>query len=187
MLASMLNCDHIDADEICRRLLEPHAEGWQELVRISGTKYLAEEELINRSFLRQELFTRPELRQKINRAIHPLVRREIITQMDSIIASDSTARVLVEVPLLYEVGWEDLFDTIIVVYADYKTCCNRLMDRDGMARETAMIEMESQMPLDDKVVKADHVIDNSGILSDTNNQVKHLAELLLAGNKLNRE
>jgi dephospho-CoA kinase len=52
------------------------------------------------------------------------------------------------------------------------------MDRDGTDKLTAAKEMESQLPLAEKVSKADYVIDNSGVLSDTNKQVKHLADLL---------
>jgi dephospho-CoA kinase len=178
MLAPLLNCVHLDADETCRQLLEPEAEGWQGLTMIFGSKYITEDGSINRSVLRKDLFTDEELRRTINSIIHPLVKREIITQMDRIIAFDSTSKVLVEVPLLYEVGWENLFDTVVVVYADYETCLNRLMDRDGKDKTTAAKEMESQLDLAEKVIKADYVIDNSGVLSDTNKQVKHLADLL---------
>ena len=95
-----------------------------------------------------------------------------------IIASDPDSRVLVEVPLLYEVGWEYLFDTIVVVYADRETCLHRLMLRDGVERAAADRELQSQLPLSEKVLKADHVIDNSGLLQDTMGQVNHLAELM---------
>jgi len=178
MLAGMLDCVHIDADEICRQLLEPHAEGWQEFSRAFGLKYLTEEGSINRPILRKELFADEDFRQKVNNVIHPLVKKTIIAQIDRIIESDGNSRVLVEVPLLYEVQWENLFDTVVVVSADYETCLNRLMERDGVDRSAAIKEMESQLPLPEKAMKADHVIDNSGMLSDTNNQVEHLADLL---------
>ena len=178
MLAAKLKCAHIDADEICRLLLEPEAEGWQEVASIFGRRYMTGDGTINRVLLRNDLFTDKKLRQKINSIIHPLVKKEIIARMDQITASDSRAMVLVEVPLLYEVGWEDLFDTVVVVYADYETCLRRLMGRDGIERPTAANEMESQLPLTEKVLKADHVIDNSGMLPETKQQVERLSELL---------
>ena len=186
MLAAMLHCVHIDSDEICRRLLEPEAEGWRKISRIFGSRYMSGDGTINRPLLRQDLFSDKELRRKINSLIHPLVKKEIMVQMDRITASDSQAMVLVEVPLLYEVGWEDLFDTVIVVYADYETCLRRLMGRDGVGRTTAASEMESQLPLTEKILQADHVIDNTGRLTDTQKQVKHLS-VLLAGSEKSTE
>jgi dephospho-CoA kinase len=98
--------------------------------------------------------------------------------MNQIVESGPQLKVLVEVPLLYEVHWEEIFDTVVVVYADYETCLNRLMDRDGLDKAAAAKELQSQWPLSEKVIKADHVIDNSGLLPDANIQVEHLAELL---------
>lgn len=178
MLAASLHCVHIDADEICRQLLQPNAEGWREFSRVFGLKYLAEDGSINRPLLRKDLFSSEDFRRKVDTLIHPLVKSTIMAQMDHILASDGKARVLVEVPLLYEVQWENLFDTVVVVYADYETCLQRLMERDGVERSTAIKELESQLPLPEKVMKADHVIDNSGMLPDTNKQVEHLADLL---------
>ncbi len=178
MLAGMLGCRHLDADAICRQLLEPQAEGWLEFSRIFGSQYLADDGKINRPLMRRDLFADENFRRKVNNLIHPLVKSTIVAEMDHIIESDPSSRVLVEVPLLYEVQWENLFDTVIVVYADYETCINRLMQRDGVARDEAIKELQSQLPLSEKVMQADHVVDNSGMLPETNEQVKHLADLL---------
>ena len=178
MLAGMLHCLHIDADEVCRRLLEPHAEGWREFSRVFGPGYLAEDGSINRPLLRKDLFADENFRLKVNEVIHPLAKRAIMAQMDRVLGSKENSRVLVEVPLLFEVQWENLFDTVVVVYADYETCLKRLMGRDGLEKKAAVKELASQMDLSEKTLKADHVIDNSGTLADTNMQVEHLAELL---------
>ena len=113
----------------------------------------------------------------MNELIHPLVKKRIGTQMDCILGSAGNSRVLVEVPLLYEVHWENIFDTVVVVYADYETCLRRLMSRDAVKRNVAVKELESQLPLSEKVLQGDYVIDNSGMLPDTYNQVIHLADL----------
>ena len=178
LLAKQLSCVHIDADEICRQLLEPQEEGWQELNRIFGSRYLAADGKINRPFLRKDLFENEKFRKKINDIIHPLVKRRILAEMDHIIGSSGDARVLVEVPLLFEVHWEELFDVIVVVYAAYEKCLNRLMKRDGIEKDEAVKELESQLSMTEKAMRADHVIDNNGSLPDTNTQVEHLAELL---------
>jgi dephospho-CoA kinase len=178
MLAGRLDCVLINSDEICRQMLEPHAEGWRQFSRIFGSEYLAEDGSIDRPLLRKDLFADERIRQKVNNVIHPLVKRTIIAQMDRIVASDGNSRMLVEVPLLYEIQWENLFDAVVVVYADYETCLTRLMNRDSVERSVAVKELESQLSLSDKVVKADYVIDNSGMIPDTNKQVEHLSDLL---------
>jgi dephospho-CoA kinase len=178
MLSGLLGCEHIDADEICRRLLEPHKEGWQEFTRVFGSAYLSDDEVINRPLLRNDLFANEELREKVNKIIHPMVKKVILVRMNQIVESGSSSKILLEVPLLYEVHWQDLFDTVVVVYADHGICMKRLLDRDGVDKAAAAKELQSQWPLSEKVMKADHVIDNSGLLAETNRQVEHLAELL---------
>ncbi len=178
MLARLLECELIDADDICRQLLEPHEDGWEEFTSVFGSEYLTGEGVIDRSRLRQDLFASENFRQKVNSVIHPLVKRVMLARMNGIIQSGPGVKVLVEVPLLYEVGWEDLFDTVVVVFADHDKCLNRLVDRDGIDKETAVKELQSQWPLQDKVMKADHVIDNSGPQAETNSQVEHLAAIL---------
>ena len=178
MLSGLLGCEHIDADDICRQLLEPHGEGWQEFTRAFGSVYLTDVGAIDRPLLRNDLFDDEQLRQRVNGIIHPIVKQVVLSRMNTIVESDSGLKVVVEVPLLYEVHWEDIFDTVIVVNADYKTCLTRLMDRDGVSKAEAEKELRSQWPLAEKVMKADHVIDNSGSLQETKIRVEQLAELL---------
>lgn len=178
MLSRTLQCEHIDVDDICRELLEPQGEGWHKLAETFGGRYLTENGNINRSLLRRDLFASDRVRHAVNSIIHPLARKVLQERFDQLAASEAHARVLVEVPLLFEVNWEDMFDTIIVVYADHEICRNRLVIRDGVDQATAEKELRSQMPLAEKVRKADHVIDNSGLLPDTVRQVERLAELL---------
>ena len=111
-----------------------------------------------------------------------MVKKTIIEEMARIIESGPDTRVLAEIPLLYEVQWDNLFDTIVVVYANHETCLTRLMNRDGVTRQTAIKELESQLPLDEKALRADHVIDNSGPLAETKSQAEHLARLLIRKN-----
>jgi dephospho-CoA kinase len=183
MLAQGLGCVRVDADAVCRHLLQPHAEGWREISAISGEKYLTPDRQINRALLRKDLFADEEFRCRVNQVIHPLARKRILAQMDEVINSGPATRILVEVPLLYEVHWEDLFDTVVVVYADYQTCLDRLMKRDGLEKREAEKELESQLPLAEKTRQAGHIIDNSGSLQDTRNQVQQLVKVLAGEGK----
>jgi dephospho-CoA kinase len=178
MLSGLLGCEHLDADEICRQSLEPQKEGWQEFTKVFGSMYLSEGGSINRPLLRNDLFDSEQFREKVNGIIHPIVKKVILSRMNQVVESDNSSKIIVEVPLLFEVHWEDIFDTVVVVYADHKTCLNRLVVRDGVDKSGAEKELQSQWPLTEKVKKANHVIDNSGLLAETKSQVVHLVELL---------
>ena len=112
MLSRLLACELIDADAICRELLEPHAEGWQKFTEEFGSIYLTGDGTINRPKLRDDLFGNGQFREKVNGIIHPLVKKLMLARMDRIMTSDSFSKVLVEVPLLYEVHWEGIFDNL---------------------------------------------------------------------------
>jgi dephospho-CoA kinase len=178
LLTQMIGGKQINADHICRKILQPNREGWREFVAAFGTQYLLADKSINRVKLRNAIFSDGSIRDQVNGIIHPIVKEKIVSEMASSLELSKESRVVVEVPLLYEVQWEYLFDTVVVVYADYDVCLNRLTERDGMDRVQAKEAMESQMDLAEKVLKADHVIDNSGSILDTHSQVEHLAAIL---------
>jgi dephospho-CoA kinase len=137
MLSGLLGCEHLDADEICRQSLEPQKEGWQEFTRVFGSAYLSDDEVINRPLLRNDLFDSEQFREKVNGIIHPIVKKVILSRMNQVVESDNSSKIIVEVPLLFEVHWEDIFDTVVVVYADHETCMKRLRDRDGVDKAAA--------------------------------------------------
>ncbi|MNI78681.1 Dephospho-CoA kinase [compost metagenome] len=80
--------------------------------------------------------------------------------------------VVVDVPLLYESQMEELFSEVLVVYAEPETALKRLMERSSLSREEAELRLDAQMPIEWKKEWADYVIDNSGLLKDTEVQVE---------------
>ncbi|MBW2467281.1 MAG: dephospho-CoA kinase [Deltaproteobacteria bacterium] len=103
MLAGLLGCVRIDADEICRQLLEPDKEGWLAFTRVFGSEFLAGDGSIDRPKLRNKLFADEQFRRSVNDIIHPLVKGKILKEMNEIIKAGPGSKVLVEVPLLFEV------------------------------------------------------------------------------------
>jgi dephospho-CoA kinase len=173
-LAAMLKLPRIDIDLVCRQLLEKEQAGWQALRKHLAGHYFAADEQVDRRRLRSAIFADDGLRRQIDGLIHPLVRKELASRLDACQAE----MVLVDVPLLYEVQWQQDFFRCIVVYADRPTRCRRLILRDGLSAEEAGRSMDCQLPLWRKALLADHVIDNSSCWSLTRMQVAHLALLL---------
>lgn len=170
----------LSADALCRQLLEPGAAGWLAVRTAFGERFFLADQRIDRPLLRTVLFEDREFRQRLDALLHPLVRDEIdgCLERESGHSSGKQARFVVEVPLLYEAHWEHDFSQIVVAYADEKTCLRRLMLRDRISEAEAVKAMEAQMPLADKALLADYVIDNSGPWPDTCLQVEHLRNLL---------
>lgn len=164
------------ADAVCRRLLEPGAEGWQGLRREYGDTFIGVDGKIDRPKLRGVLFTNEEVRIRVNGILHPLVRVGIAEAIAE--AAVSSARFVVEVPLLYEVGWGQDFSRVVVVYADLPQCARRIVLRDQVSEAEARYALKTQWPMFDKALLAGHVVDNSGAWPDTLLQVLHLRDLL---------
>ena len=82
--------------------------------------------------------------------------------------------IIIDVPLLYESGWDRFFPDAILVYAPVPVQAERLMDRDRLDRQTADLTISAQMSIEEKKGKARFVIDNSGSLENTKKLVEAL-------------
>jgi dephospho-CoA kinase len=170
----------LNADTVCRRLLEPGASGWLAVrAEFDGRFFLADQRL-DRPLLRKVLFEDQAFRRKLNALLHPLVRKEIAACIgkESDRLCPARPRIVVEVPLLYEAHWEHDFARVVVAYAEHKSCLRRIMLRDRISAAEAEKAIAAQMPLSEKALLADQVIDNSGPWSETCLQIVHLRQLL---------
>jgi dephospho-CoA kinase len=176
LLGKLLRLEVLDADIICRNLLQPESLGWQGIQEKWGPRFFDPAGNIDRPALRNALFTNIVVRQGVERILHPLVRQEIIRK--AVEKRSSLTGMVVEVPLLFEVGWQDDFDWVVVVYADRECCLQRIVRRDQVSAEEATKAISAQMPLVEKALLADSVIENSGPLALTILQVYHLTNFL---------
>jgi dephospho-CoA kinase len=173
----------LNADTVCRELLEPGAAGWLAVRTAFGERFFAADQRLDRPRLRKVLFEDREVRRQLDTLLHPLARREIASCLAKEMQRRSQAqpRFVVEIPLFYEAHWEHDFSPVVVVYADDSACLRRIMGRDRISEAEAEKAMATQMPLERKALLADHVIDNSGAWADTCLQISHLRNLLWPG------
>jgi dephospho-CoA kinase len=168
----------VDADEAGRFLLEPGKKGWRALKSVFGNRFFKDDLTVDRQKFRSAIFADPTLREEVDSLLHPLIREEIchICQWK---AESGRRLTVVEIPLLYETGWQGDFDLVVVVAADDETCLSRIMARDGVSRPEAEQALAAQMSIKEKVALADHVIDNNGAWSDTVTQFDELISKLV--------
>ena len=175
-LAQEYNLPLINLDHVCRDLLQPGRAGWQALCSFLPKTYFNATGELNRQYFRQQLFTDSALRNRVDALLHPLARQEMKNQ---------TARfqgtVLTEIPLLFEAGWQDDVDIILVVYADTTVRLQRIMERDNVTEEQAQQAMAAQQCLRQKAASANHVINNSESWEQTCLQLHQFAEFCAEG------
>ena len=176
LLGKLLDYDVLDADILCRNLLQPHMPGWLGIQKKWGARFFDLTGNIDRPALRKALFADLVVRQGVERILHPLVRQEIMSRAAE--KRSSLIGMVVEVPLLFEVGWQDDFDWIVVVYARHECCVQRIVRRDLVSLEASRAALSTQISLEEKALRADSVIENSGPLALTILQIYHLASFL---------
>ena len=174
-LAGMLSCPLVNVDRICRQMLEPGEMGYRSLVRRYGDRFLAADGRVNRSLLRESLFGEPAFRAELDALLHPLARHCLAATLERM----HSRRVLVEIPLLFEAGWEDVVGVVVAVWAPESVRCRRIITRDQVEPGQAARAIRAQDDLGEKVLRSDHVIDNGGPWQVTRLQVRHLARILM--------
>lgn len=151
----------LDVDDLARQLLEPNRPGWLALQHHFGDRFFRRGGALDRPRLRQAIFTDTALRAEIDHLLHPLIRQAMLVRAQAMFLAGAEV-VLVEVPLLYEAGWEDDFALILLVQASAELCRQRLRHRDQLSLPEAVAALKAQMPPEEKARRADLLIDNSG-------------------------
>jgi dephospho-CoA kinase len=160
----------IDADIEARLAVEPGEKAYNDIVSHFGTGILEDDRTINRPKLGEIIFNNEEKRLLLNSIVHPAVRERMAQKRAKAEEANEKAVVL-DIPLLFESKLTGLVEKIIVVYVDEQTQLKRLMKRNGFSEEEASSRIKSQMPLKDKVSLADAVIDNSGSIEQSRQQL----------------
>ncbi|GEL09086.1 dephospho-CoA kinase [Salisediminibacterium halotolerans] len=168
----------IDADEISRAVVAPGEETLEQIKTHFGQRVIHSDGTLNREELGTIVFSRPEERETLNELIHPAVRKRM-QDMAEAKKQAGYQLIVLDIPLLVENNLFYLVDETVVVYASREIQKARLMARNGYNEEEAEQRLAAQMPIDEKRSFADHIIDNSGSLAETKNQVDQLIRACL--------
>lgn len=176
-----LGAQVIQADVIAHQLMQPGEPVYQEVIRHFGTGILNPDGSVNRPRLAEAAFGRqntPSRVKELNQIVHPSVIRKQDEWMADVGRRDPGAIAMVEAALILEAGAARRFDRLVVV-----TCrpeqrawrwARRLKVDEETARQEVARRMAAQLPDEEKVKAADYVIDNSGSLDQTQEQVQKI-------------
>ena len=180
----------VQADRIAHELMQPGEAVYNEVVRHFGREILNPDGSINRSKLAAVAFgsateaegKRASRIEELNRIVHPAVLRSQEEWMQAISAHDPKGMAVLEAALILEAGACERFDRLIVVTCNTEQRAARFAARQKIpleaAREEVVRRMAAQLPDEEKTKAADYVIDNSGTLEKTREQVGQVWEKL---------
>lgn len=162
-----LGAQVIDSDLVYRDLVGPGQPLLDELAERFGTRIIADDGHLDRTALGGIVFADPEKLAELDRITHPAV----IAEVDRRVREMATGIVVLDAVKLIESGHAESCDAVWVVVADPEHQITRLMLRNKLSREDASRRVAVQPPLRPKLERADLVIDNSGTIDETREQV----------------
>ncbi len=165
----------VSADEIAKEIMrtEPVRE---ELTELLGRSFFTPEGELKTTELAAYIFHHPDAMQKVNALIHPRVYAEVERLWGEV--EGRPGCFVVETALAVETGYADRFDVVVVVSAPRTERLRRLVEEKGLTADQAVARMAAQLPDEEKVMRADHVIDNDGTLQELEERVRTLHERL---------
>ena len=172
------NVPVFDADEVSRNAVAKGSKGLALVAEAFGAEYLTSDGEMDRAKISQLVFSDKEALKTLEGILHKIVWDEAEAFLREIREQKAKLAVL-DVPLLIETKWHERVDLVWLVAVSKEQQIKRAMIRSGMTEEEVKARIAAQMSLEDKKKFADVVLDNSGALEETLEQVhKELAKLL---------
>ena len=151
----------VKTDDLARKAVLPGSPAYNRIVSLFGGRIVARDGHLDRMLLRDLITRDPGKKAELEGIIHPEVFR-LMAEAYDMARQNGDEIIAVEVPLLFEVGMESLFDDTLLVCANRDIRIRRIMARDQVTREQAVALIGIQMPEDEKRKRAGYVIENNG-------------------------
>lgn len=168
----------IDCDKTARDVVAPGTWGLAKIKEVFGKDAVAADGSMDRVYIGDLVFRNPGMKKRLENILFPLIFEALNEELLRLERAGSTPVVFLDMPLLYEVKYDSYVDEVWLVYVPFEVQLNRLMKRNGYTKEEALLRIHSQIPVDKKKALAQQVIDNSGTLEDTKEQVRSLWKTL---------
>ena len=169
----------IDADDLVHGALRAGTPASLAIAQHFGAEVLGPDGAVDRKALGIRVFRDPEARHALEGILHPQVYRAIQAWFDELTASGAPLGVA-DIPLLFETQHESDFDVVVVTACAPLEQIRRVMRRDGASEPEAKQRVDAQMPIEEKVKRADFVVWTDGTLDETDRQVRAVYAALVA-------
>jgi dephospho-CoA kinase len=173
-----LDCPVLAADALGHELLEPGQTAYAEVVREFGIDILDSYGKVDRTALGEIVFADREKRERLNQILHPRIQDVIQKWFTALANPGGPELAVVEAALIFEAGYEKALDQVMVCWCRPEQQVERLLER-GLTEEQAQARIAAQMPMQQKRLLADEMIDCSGSLQETETQLQYAVKRLL--------
>ena len=173
-----LGLNVVSSDAIAREAVAKNAPAYNKVVNYFGKKILLGDGNLNRQMLRRIIVNDDTERLVLEKILHPEITKKMMQKVRQAQQAGDTIIVL-EIPLLFELGMEENVDAVVVISADSKLRAQRLMDRDNVDRNEAKKLLKAQMPDEMKIERAHFVLTNNGSKKKLSKSVDILYENIL--------
>ena len=170
----------IDADTLARDVVAHGTPGFEAVVGKFGRGILNSDGDLDRRALGALVFADAGKRHDLEAILHPAIKGAI-DQWFTTLDQSAQPFAIADIPLLYEVGLDKEYDAVIVTACTPQNQVRRIMARDNLDAAEVQRRLEAQLPIEDKVRRANYVVDTNGSLVQTNAQVHKLYQQLSAG------
>ncbi|MFO7666394.1 MAG: dephospho-CoA kinase [Desulfobacterales bacterium] len=157
----------IDADAIARDVVKKDLPAWHEIVRLFGKEVLLPNGEIDRTYLGGIIFRDSSKKEILNKIVHPHVIQKVAELIEKTCMEYPDSIAILDVPLLIEAEMNKGMEDVILVYTPEEIQIKRLVERDKISDEDALLKIRSQMPIEKKREFSTIIIDNSGTLRAT--------------------
>lgn len=162
-----------DSDSEAKRLSDSSVDIRNRLIALTGVGNLYADGMLNRKLLAEYLFKSKENARAVENIIHPVVKADFINW-----AANQTASIsAIESAILFESGFTDVVDYIVVVDAPMELRIDRCVNRDSTTKERVLERIAAQMSQEEKSALADFVIFNDNV-RDLEQQIDNMLKLL---------
>ncbi len=172
-LFAELGIEILDADEFARIVVQPGTTGLNQIIKHFGKEILTAHGELDRKKLRHKIFHHPEERRWLEQLLHPLIRQAMRNRLTHV----NSPYCIMVIPLLVESKPNELINRVLVVDAPEELQIERAMQRDHLDRAQCEVIMKSQATREQRLARADDVIDNSKNLAHLKQQVAKLHEI----------
>ncbi len=159
-------CVTLDADTIAKSLYKKGTSIMDELADNFGSEVLTDDGEVDKKELAVVVFNDKENLEKLNEIVKKYLKIEMDNIIDGLSENEAKPFIVLEAPVLFEYGFEDYVDYILLITADEKTIIKRVMDRDKVNSYEVRARLSSQISQDRKLELSDMCIENSGTVEE---------------------
>ena len=173
-----LGINVIDTDIIAHNLVNNDKSIANEIISLFGDDILNDDNSINRKKLAAIVFSKKKYKQQLEAVLHPKIRQQVKNQIQNYnLSSVPPKYVIVVIPLLFETGFNNLIDRVLVILSDKTVRIQRIQQRDHRDLNEIRSIIASQVSDERRISDADDIIENNSNLTELEPQIKKLHEI----------